>query len=62
MPTCSNNTNNNPNKMFVRIREDLREKWCRDVGVEYCKVYTMYCCKDHFDVSISETLDSFVCS
>lgn len=60
VPTCSNNSNNSPNKIFVRIREDLREKWCRDVGVEYFKVYVMYCCEDHFDVSISEALDSFV--
>lgn len=60
--TCSNNSNNSPNKIFVRIREDLREKWCRDVGVEYYKVYTAYCCEDHFDVSISEALDFYVWS
>lgn len=43
-----------PNKMFVRIREDLHEKWCREVKSEFFKIYTMYfmyCYKNHFNVS-----------
>lgn len=52
VPTCSNNSQNSPNKIFVRIREDLRKKWCHEAGAEYYNVYTMYCCEDHFNVSI----------
>lgn len=52
VPTCKNDLGNSPNKIFVRIREDLREKWCRAVNTEYFKVYTQFCCEDHFDVSL----------
>jgi hypothetical protein len=57
VPWCNNNSASTPDKIIVRIREDLRKEWCRAVGVEYFKVYTQYCCEDHFDVSIIETIE-----
>ncbi|KAF9791368.1 hypothetical protein SFRURICE_014080 [Spodoptera frugiperda] len=59
VPSCGNNSKNCANKIFVRIREDLREKWCREAGAEYYKVVAMYCCEDHFNVSSTEVIDSY---
>lgn len=59
VPSCSSNCKNCPNKIFVRNREDLQEKWCREAGAEYYKVYTMYCREDHFNVSTTEVIDSY---
>ncbi|KAF9804457.1 hypothetical protein SFRURICE_000439 [Spodoptera frugiperda] len=44
VPSCSSNCKNCPNKIFVRNREDLQEKWCREAGAEYYKL-------DIFDMS-----------
>ncbi|KAJ0180453.1 hypothetical protein K1T71_003857 [Dendrolimus kikuchii] len=49
VPTCKNDSKNSPDKIFVRIRNDLQEKWCREVNTEYFKMYTIYCCEDHIN-------------
>ncbi|KAF9424329.1 hypothetical protein HW555_000468, partial [Spodoptera exigua] len=49
IPTCKNDSKNSPDKIFVRIREDLKQKWCREAKAECFKIYRMYCCKDHLE-------------
>lgn len=52
VPSCNNDTVNSPDKLFVHIRHDLREQWCKAVDTEYSSLYTIYCCEDHFNVSV----------
>lgn len=59
VPTCKNNSAMYPNKIFVRIREDLRKKWCREVDAEYFNYYCMYCCEDHLNVSFIKSIIAF---
>ncbi|XP_047042274.1 uncharacterized protein LOC124646216 isoform X1 [Helicoverpa zea] len=49
IPTCKNDSKNSPDKIFVRVREDLKEKWCREAKAECFKIYRMYCCEDHLE-------------
>ncbi|XP_073950798.1 uncharacterized protein isoform X2 [Choristoneura fumiferana] len=49
VPSCNNDTVNSPDKLFVRIRQDLTKQWCEAANTEYSNLYTIYCCEDHFD-------------
>lgn len=56
IPTCKNDSKNSPDKIFVRVREDLKEKWCREAKAECFKIYRMYCCEDHLEVKIIDII------
>ncbi|KAJ2939944.1 hypothetical protein O0L34_g6649 [Tuta absoluta] len=49
VPSCSNNSDDNPDLLFVPIPERIREEWCRQVKTEYFRHYLQYCCEEHLN-------------
>lgn len=51
---CDNNSTNNPEKLFLTVPQkvDRRKLWFEAVGRTYIPGKSLYCCEDHFDVSI----------
>lgn len=52
LPLCINTTKASPGKMFLNVSQDdqRRNQWFQAVHRDSPK--TLYCCQDHFDVSI----------
>ena len=59
VPKCINTTAVTPNKLFFRVprQADIRAKWCkamkRNDKTPLSEKSGLYCCEDHFDVSVS---------
>ncbi|KAG7296994.1 hypothetical protein JYU34_019913 [Plutella xylostella] len=49
VPSCTNNSRDNPDLLFVPILERLRKEWCRQVNAEYFTIYLQYCCENHLN-------------
>lgn len=56
VPQCTNTTLKTPNKVFLNVVKDelVRKRWCQAARRKFPvkKTSTLYCCEDHFDVSI----------
>lgn len=56
VPKCKNTTTNSPDKLFFIVPKDvkMRKKWIKAMKRldPFGDKSTVYCCEDHFDVSI----------
>lgn len=55
VPLCTNTTRKTPQKMFVTVPQNIkrRKKWFQAVRRPNPKTTSnLFCCEDHFDVSI----------
>ena len=54
VPTCSSTKINSPHKIFYVISKDekRRKLWFQAAGQRYSMHSNLYCCSDHFNVSI----------
>lgn len=58
VPRCKNTTSKAPNKLFFLVPQGkIRAKWCKIMRRDQVSPTTpLYCCEDHFDVSILNIL------
>lgn len=57
--SCNNNSADNSDLAFVAVPRDMRvrQKWFSAVGIARTTTQpTLYCCADHFDVSVHKSL------
>lgn len=60
VPMCTNTSIKTPEKLFVPVPkgENIRKQWVKMIrrDGEFSPQSGLYCCEDHFDVSILETI------